>query len=541
MRGSPDLGCLQQPPGGAGQLRRRQGVRSLRRRPPGRRGSRQRGRARQGRRAVRLVLHLPGGARGGRHPHPAADRRAVHHDGRRRSEGCRGGGRRQRQRRRRVDARRGGAADRQSRPASTCRTPRTRSTASSAPRPRTRTAPTSRSTRTAASTWSGPGATASGTRRAPTSFTGSATAIEEWTPPLAHAGPLGRPSVTVDDGGQPWVAYAIDSPGGQDIRVATTDGTKWTAETAATIDGCLGCRDSGPAPIAVNADGPLVIYVDGVGRAVMAARQTGDTWTTEAVQTGVSASGLSVAVDANGVPWVTYYTGDGAVNLATTSGAGWTTAKIARRQARERDRQPGRDHRRSRSTTRAPSTRRGSTVAIRRVHLASSADGTTFEPIDTNGTLGGAYPSLAVTPDGKRVFLAWYDVATQNILLGVLGDVTDVLVANPSPTPEAAPPTSAPPAAECPKNGIELVAPAGAAVDRLRRDHADRAGGHGLHDLLRQPGRGRPAQRRRLRRSREGPPSPPEASSPGRLQSCWTCRVSRRGRTSTSATSTRRR
>ena len=125
------------------------------------------------------------------------------------------------------------------------------------------------------------------------------------------------------------MAYAIDSPGGQDIRVATTDGTKWTAETAASIEGCLGCRDSGPAPIAVDAGGPLVIYVDGVGRAVMAARQTGDTWTTEAVQTGVSASGLSVAVDANGVPWVTYYTGDGAVNLATTSGAGWTSVKIA--------------------------------------------------------------------------------------------------------------------------------------------------------------------------------------------------------------------
>ncbi len=223
------------------------------------------------------------------------------------------------------------------------------------------------------------------------SFTGSATAIEEWTPPLAHAGPLGRPSVTVDEGGQPWVAYAIDSPGGQDIRVATTDGTKWTAETAASIEGCLGCRDSGPAPIAVDAGGPLVIYVDGVGRAVMAARQTGDTWTTEAVQTGVSASGLSVAVDANGVPWVTYYTGDGAVNLATTSGAGWTTVKIA-------DAKPGNGTGNLAETTgvavddEGTVYARGSTVAIRPCTWPSSADGTTFEPVDTNGTLGGAFP-----------------------------------------------------------------------------------------------------------------------------------------------------
>ncbi len=60
------------------------------------------------------------------------------------------------------------------------------------------------------------------------SFKGSATAIETWKPPLTHSGPLGRPSVTVNDSGQPMVAYAIDTATGQDIRVATTNGTKWT-------------------------------------------------------------------------------------------------------------------------------------------------------------------------------------------------------------------------------------------------------------------------------------------------------------------------
>ena len=175
------------------------------------------------------------------------------------------------------------------------------------------------------------------------------------------------------------------------------------------------------------------------------------------------------------------------------------------------------------------------------MHLASSPDGATFEPVDTNGTQGGAYPSLAVTPDGKRVFLAWYDVATQNILLGVLGDVTDILVANPSPTPEAAPPTSAPPAAECPKGGLELVAPAGAAATGFTQttlsakadtdfticfDNQDPSVQHNV-DVFDEQG-GTVDRRRRT-------------SSPARPRSSWTCPVSPRESTSISATSTPRR
>ena len=289
-----------------------------------------------------------------------------------------------------------------------------------------------------------------------TSFKGNATVIDEWAPPLSHSGPLGRPSVTVDDAGQPWVAYAIDSPKGQAIRVATTNGARWTAQTAATVERCSGCRQSGPAPIAVNADGPLVVYVDGATGAVMAARQTGDTWTTETVQTGISPSGLSVAVDANGTPWVTYYTGDGAVNLATTSGAAWTTVKVA-------DAKPGNGTGTLAETTGVAVDDEGTVYAAwydddqKGVHLASGAQGKSFESIDTEGTKSGGFPSLAVTPDGARVFLAWYDLRTtsqgQNLLLGILGDATDILIAQPSPTPPPAPPTSAAPPVECPKGG----------------------------------------------------------------------------------------
>ena len=36
---------------------------------------------------------------------------------------------------------------------------------------------------------------------------------------------------------------------------------------------------------------------------------------------------------------------------------------------------------------------------VKGVHLASGANGTSFEPLDTPGTEGGAFPSLAVTSD----------------------------------------------------------------------------------------------------------------------------------------------
>ena len=294
-----------------------------------------------------------------------------------------------------------------------------------------------------------------------TSFKGNATAIETWNPPLAHSGPLGRPSVTVDGSGQPWVAYAIDAGEGQDIRVATIEGGKWKPQIAATVGRCSGCRQSGPAPIAVDADGPLVVYVDGAAGAVMAARRSGTTWTAEPVQTGIEPSGLSVAVDANGIPWVTYYTGDGALNLATTSGTAWTSSKVA-------DAKPGNGTGNMAETTGLAVADDGTVYVAwhddQGVHLASGAKGSSFETIDTEGSEGGAFPSLAVTPDGSRVFLAWYDVATQNLLVGVLGDTSDVLVAEPSPTPAPASQTSAPPAAQCPKGGLELTAPSGAAV-----------------------------------------------------------------------------
>jgi hypothetical protein len=286
--------------------------------------------------------------------------------------------------------------------------------------------------------------------------------VAAWTPALAHAGPLGRPSVAVDDAGTPWVAYTVDTAAGQAVQVATPAGDRWTSETAATIGSCSGsgCSQPGPTEIAMTADGPLVVYGDGVTGDLMAATKSGDRWTASAVDTGIAPSGLSMTAGGDGAAYVAYYR-DGTVYLASSSDTGWTTAKVA-------DADPGS------GTENAAQTTGVAVDAAGKVYVAwydqgkgvllSSGDGSSFTPVETPDTSGGGYPSLAVTTDGSRIFLAWYDIESQDLLLGVQGEVGDLLVAQPSPTPEIAPPTSAAPGVECPEGGIGLVAPPGAAA-----------------------------------------------------------------------------
>ena len=148
------------------------------------------------------------------------------------------------------------------------------------------------------------------------------------------------------------------------------------------------------------------------------------------------------------------------MNLATTSGAGWTTAKVA-------DAKPGDGTANKAETTGVAITDDGTVYvawydSAKNAVLLASGDGNSFTPVETSGTSGGGFPSLAVAADGSRVFLAWYDLTLQNLLVGVLGDATDVLVAEPSPTPSLAP-SSPRQAVTCPKGGIALEAPSGAA------------------------------------------------------------------------------
>jgi plastocyanin len=256
--------------------------------------------------------------------------------------------------------------------------------------------------------------------------------------PVTRAGSLGRPSVAIDHAGAPWVAFTVDTAAGQQVMVATLKGTTWKTQTVATIPHCSGCAQPGRTAIGVTAHGRLVVYVDGSTGAVTAAHRRGKTWTSEVVQGGISPSGLSMAVSKSGVPFIAYYTGDGAVNVATSSGSGWSISKVA-------DAQPGNGTGNQAETTGVAVDDNGKLYvawydAAKSGVLLASGDGSTFAPVQTRGTQGGGFPSVGVAPDGSRVFLVWYDIASQDLLVGIRSDVNGLLVAEPSPSPLHTPP-----------------------------------------------------------------------------------------------------
>jgi plastocyanin len=265
------------------------------------------------------------------------------------------------------------------------------------------------------------------------SFT--ATQVYAW-PSLDQAGPVGRPSIAVDADGVAWVAFAIDTASGQEVRVATLGSSGWTTEVAASSPLCSGCPQPAQAQIGITPDGPMVVYVDGSSGELQAARQTGSAWTVETITSGVVASDPSLVIDKDGAAHVAYYTAD-AVYVASSLDPGWVDAKVA-------DAQPMGGTGNAAQTTGIATDDAGATYvtwadAAGGVTLVKSEDGQTFNPVETPGTSGGAFPSLGVTPDGSHVYLAWYAVSSQDLLLGVESDVDGLLIAQPSPTPTEIP------------------------------------------------------------------------------------------------------
>ena len=246
----------------------------------------------------------------------------------------------------------------------------------------------------------------------------------------------GAPSVVVDGSGAPIVTYTI--AGAQpEVRVAERVGENWRVTTVATLSRCgEGCP---PATQIALLDGePLLVTADPLSGEVIAAWRQGGTWTTEVVATDAT-GGASVST-AGDTAAIAYYTETG-VAVATGRPGSWSVEEVASLATGDGG-QAG-------DVPTAP----GTGVAVDQegtvwvawqdgegIHLASLAEGA-VEEVELPDTTSGVNPSLALTEDGSSVYVAWYDANEGDLRLGTYGEISDLLIAAPTPLPSpAAPP-----------------------------------------------------------------------------------------------------
>lgn len=242
---------------------------------------------------------------------------------------------------------------------------------------------------------------------------------------LQVAGPVGRPGITVDPDGNPWIAYAVNATSGVEVRVATPGAEAWDEQVAVEAERCNGCPQPGPSGIVVAGGAPVVGFIDPATSALQIATLGADAWTVASVDAGEGARGLSMSVDGD-VPVAAFYAG-GSVRVLGPDGA---VSDVAEADPEGPD-----------TGTLAPTTGiasdGGGTLYVTwqddaGVHLASGSSGA-FTEVETSSTEGGASPAVAAASGGP-VYLAWFDVEDANLEVGVLGEPEDIIVARPSPS-----------------------------------------------------------------------------------------------------------
>jgi plastocyanin len=262
---------------------------------------------------------------------------------------------------------------------------------------------------------------------------------------VSQAGPIGRPSVAIASDGSAWVAFTVETAKGLEVHAAQQQGSKWNDQIVASFPSCNGCPAPQPTGIGVVGSAPVVVYADPASEQVHAATLQKGKWNDAVVADHVSGFGLSFAVGDKGA-YAAYYTGSGSVEEATLSGVTWKTTKVA--DAADPDTTlagaPA-------ANTAVTATSDGTVYVAWEdagIHLSSGTD--SFSPVDVGTSVNtGEDPALATSNNG--VALAWYDTIAQNQMFGVLGEPTDVIVAQPSPslTLSIAPPS---PTAACGKD-----------------------------------------------------------------------------------------
>ncbi|HJX08652.1 MAG TPA: cupredoxin domain-containing protein [Actinomycetota bacterium] len=269
---------------------------------------------------------------------------------------------------------------------------------------------------------------------------------------VSQSGPIGRPGIALDGSGNPWIAFTVEAADGLEVHVANLAGTKWSDQVVATFAGCNGCPSPQPTGIGFVGGSATVIYADPGAKEIVALTQNGTTWARSTVASGVAGFGLSFAVGGDKAV-AAFYTGDGAVDAATLAKGAWSTTKVTDVAADPSETVNGSDA----SSTAAAVAGDGTEYVAwddQGVHLASGTD--SFSPVDLGSTVStGTDPSLSATDQGA-VALGWYDTLAQNQMLGYLGNVSDIVVARPSPslTLSLAP---SPSGGQCGKNGQPVL------------------------------------------------------------------------------------
>jgi len=239
-------------------------------------------------------------------------------------------------------------------------------------------------------------------------------------------------SIALGAAGTPWVSFYS----GGSLRVAQrTAPGKWTIEEVQ--------RNAGPASdparvtaIRVTSGGEPVVAFGDQGRTVVA-RRSGGAWNIEQVP-GEGGYGISLALDANGVPHVASYDVNGNVRLARSSGGGsWESADVAPTAAGPDGKSDPRWSTGIGVDGEDTTFLTWSDTKANQIMLADNRGGTvTSRPVA--GSTNGTNPSLALSADGQSQALAWFDDANANLEVAQTASGGLVLA---HPTAPAATPT----------------------------------------------------------------------------------------------------
>jgi plastocyanin len=245
---------------------------------------------------------------------------------------------------------------------------------------------------------------------------------------VTQAGPIGRPSIFLDGDGNPWISFAVETSKGVEIHAAHQEGKRWADSIAATLASCAGCPAPQPTGIGVVGASVVVVYADPAAKEVRAATLSGTTWSEASVATGVTGFGLSFSAVGDSA-YAAYYTGQGTVDEATWKSGSWSTKTVSDTQ----DPDTTATGNLASNTAVAPADDGTVYVAWEDDGIRLSSGTDSFEPVDIGNTVStGADPALSASSGG--VVLSWYDTSGQNQMIGYLSDLTEVVVARPSPS-----------------------------------------------------------------------------------------------------------